>query len=93
MVIFDPKPIDSSEGLTKELSFLFIGRGNGKQGSITKITPELATEKYVEIVSEGLTSGGSSDAIKSLVNYVQNEHLKVISNIRKQLEVELHVNN
>jgi len=82
------KPLDSANELTKELSFLFIGKGS-KQASIVKITAQKNVENYIEIVSEGITSKHSSGVIKNLVHYVQKEHLKILANNKKRHKVEL----
>jgi capsular polysaccharide biosynthesis protein len=82
------KPLDFANELTKELSFLFIGKGS-KQASIVKITAQKNVENYIEIVSEGITSKHSSGVIKNLVHYVQKEHLKILANNKKRHKVEL----
>ena len=79
--------IESTDALAKELSYLFIGRSDN-DASIIKITPDRRVN-YIEILSEGLSPENSASVITNLLIFVQNEHLKAISNNRKQLQVAL----
>ncbi len=83
------KPLDSANELTKELSFLFLGKAKNKS-SIVKVSSQKGIENYIEIVSEGLTPEGSSMVIKDVVSYVQKEHSKQLLNIKKQHQVEFN---
>jgi hypothetical protein len=82
------KPLDSANELTKELSFLFLGKAKNKS-LIVKVFSQKGIENYIEIVSEGITSKHSSGVIKNLVHYVQKEHLKILANNKKRHKVEL----
>jgi hypothetical protein len=81
--------LDTGKDLTIELEFLFLGKGNAQEGSIIKVFLEENVQNYIEIQSEGITAEASSNAIKALMRYVQDAHLKFLSNNRKQLELEL----
>lgn len=82
------KYLDSAKELTKELSFLFIDKGN-EQASVVKIFTQKNIENYIEIVSRGVTPEHSSSVIDNLVKHVQHNHSKILNSNKKQHELEL----
>ena len=88
------RPLDSASDLTSKLSFIFIGKTDA-DGWIQDINVENEDrsniQEYVKIESHGLSSEASANAIEQVVNYIQEQHGKILDKKNQLLQISLGI--
>lgn len=93
----ETKLIDNSGEFSKKLSTIFIDlRKNEKEkeSEIKTIIVSKGLENFIEITSEGKSNDLAIKEINSVVEYVKNEHFKILNDIKEKNYLETtNINN
>ncbi|OCL92952.1 Wzz/FepE/Etk N-terminal domain-containing protein [Arcobacter porcinus] len=84
--------VDDAVILEKKLSTIFIDMEENQKDRISKITSTKSVKgvkDFLEIKSEAISNEEAVKEILRVLNYVQNEHEKILDDIKKQKELEL----
>lgn len=88
------RPLDSASDLTSKLSFIFIGKTDA-DGWIKDINVENEDrsniQEYVKIESQGISPEASANAIKQVVNYIQEQHGDILYKKNQLLKISLGI--
>lgn len=84
--------LDDASQLEKKLNTLFIDmkkNDKGRTQEITNISITKGMKDFLEIKSEALSNEDAKKEIEKLLLFVQDEHTKILDDVRKQKELEL----
>ena len=84
--------VDDSSNLEKKLSTLFVDMEKNlkdKTSQISNISIVKGLKNFLEIKSEATSNEDAKNEIIKVLNFVQNEHEKILDDVRKQKEMEL----
>ena len=84
--------VDDSSNLEKKLSTLFVDMEKNlkdKTSQISNISIVKGLKNFLEIKSEATSNEDAKNEIIKVLNFVQNEHEKILDDVKKQKEMEL----
>ena len=84
--------VDDASNLEKKLSTLFVDMEKNlkdKTSQISNISIVKGLKNFLEIKSEATSNEDAKNEIIKVLNFVQNEHEKILDDVRKQKEMEL----
>ena len=84
--------VDDSSNLEKKLSTLFVDMEKNlkdKTSEISNISVVKGLKNFLEIKSESTSNEEAKNEILKVLTFVQNEHEKILDDVKKQKEMEL----
>ncbi|RXJ94933.1 hypothetical protein CRU94_07300 [Arcobacter sp. AHV-9/2010] len=84
--------VDDASVVTKKLTTLFIDMEKNQKdrtSQISNISVMKGLKNFLEIKSEATSNEEAKNEILRVLNFVQNEHEKILDDIKKQKEMEL----
>lgn len=91
------KFIDNSGEFSKKLSTIFIDlkkNEKDKKSEIKNITVPKGLENFIEITSEGISNELAVNEINRVIEYIKNEHSKILNDIKERNYLETtNINN
>ena len=84
--------VDDSSNLEKKLSTLFVDMEKNlkdKTSQISNISVVKGLKNFLEIKSESTSNEEAKNEILKVLTFVQNEHEKILDDVKKQKEMEL----
>ena len=84
--------VDDSSNLEKKLSTLFLDMEKNlkdKTSQISNISVVKGLKNFLEIKSESTSNEEAKNEILKVLTFVQNEHEKILDDVKKQKEMEL----
>ena len=89
---YKKNPVDDAVALEKKLSTIFIDMEKNlkdKTSEISNISVVKGLKNFLEIKSESTSNEEAKNEILKVLTFVQNEHEKILDDIKKQKEMEL----
>ncbi|MFY9099490.1 Wzz/FepE/Etk N-terminal domain-containing protein [Aliarcobacter cryaerophilus] len=89
---YKKNPVDDAVALEKKLSTIFIDMEKNlkdKTSQISNISVVKGLKNFLEIKSESTSNEEAKNEILKVLTFVQNEHEKILDDIKKQKEMEL----
>lgn len=84
--------IDEASVLEKKLTTLFVDMEKNlkdRTSEVTSISVPKNLKNFLEIKSEAISNEEAKNGIIKVLNFVQNEHGKILDDVKKQKEMEL----
>ena len=84
--------VDDASTLEKKLSTLFVDMEKNlkdKTSEISNISVVIGLKNFLEIKSESTSNEEAKNEILKVLTFVQNEHEKILDDVKKQKEMEL----
>ncbi|OCL85597.1 Wzz/FepE/Etk N-terminal domain-containing protein [Arcobacter porcinus] len=84
--------IDNANTLEKKLTTLFIDMEENTKEKISKVTTIKGVKglnSFLEIRTEGISNDEAIKEIKKVLDFVKNEHSKILDDVKKQKDLEL----
>ena len=89
---YKKNPVDDAVALEKKLSTIFIDMEKNlkdKTSEISNISVVKGLKNFLEIKSESTSNEEAKNEILKVLTFVQNEHEKILDDVKKQKEMEL----
>ena len=89
---YKKNPVDDAVALEKKLSTIFIDMEKNlkdKTSQISNISVVKGLKNFLEIKSESTSNEEAKNEILKVLTFVQNEHEKILDDVKKQKEMEL----
>ncbi|MGJ0288458.1 Wzz/FepE/Etk N-terminal domain-containing protein [Aliarcobacter cryaerophilus] len=89
---YKKNPVDDAVALEKKLSTIFIDMEKNlkdKTSEISNIYVVKGLKNFLEIKSESTSNEEAKNEILKVLTFVQNEHEKILDDVKKQKEMEL----
>ena len=89
---YKKNPVDDAVALEKKLSTIFIDMEKNlkdKTSEISNISVVKGLKNFLEIKSESTSNQEAKNEILKVLTFVQNEHEKILDDVKKQKEMEL----
>ena len=89
---YKKNPVDDAVALEKKLSTIFIDMEKNlkdKTSQISNISVVKGLKNFLEIKSESTSNEEAKNEILKVLTFVQNEHEKILDDVKKQTEMEL----
>jgi uncharacterized protein involved in exopolysaccharide biosynthesis len=89
---YKKNPVDDAVALEKKLSTLFVDMEKNlkdKTSEISNIAIVKGLKNFLEIKSESTSNEEAKNEILKVLTFVQNEHEKILDDVKKQKEMEL----
>ena len=89
---YKKNPVDDAVALEKKLSTIFIDMEKNlkdKTSEISNISVVKGLKNFLEIKSESTSNEEAKNEILKVLTFVQNEHEKILDDVKKQTEMEL----
>ena len=89
---YKKNPVDNAVALEKKLSTIFIDMEKNlkdKTSQISNISVVKGLKNFLEIKSESTSNEEAKNEILKVLTFVQNEHEKILDDVKKQKEMEL----
>ena len=89
---YKKNPVDDAVALEKKLSTIFIDMEKNlkdKTSQISNISVVKGLKNFLEIKSEATSNEEAKNEILKVLTFVQNEHEKILDDVKKQKEMEL----
>ncbi|MCT7500231.1 Wzz/FepE/Etk N-terminal domain-containing protein [Aliarcobacter cryaerophilus] len=89
---YKKNPVDDAVALEKKLSTIFIDMEKNlkdKTSEISNISVVIGLKNFLEIKSESTSNEEAKNEILKVLTFVQNEHEKILDDVKKQKEMEL----
>ena len=89
---YKKNPVDDAVALEKKLSTIFIDMEKNlkdKTSEISNISVVKGLKNFLEIKSEATSNEEAKNEILKVLTFVQNEHEKILDDVKKQKEMEL----
>lgn len=84
--------IDNANTLEKKLTTLFIDMEENTKERISKVTTIKGVKglnSFLEVRTEGISNDEAIKEIKKVLDFVKNEHSKILDDVKKQKDLEL----
>ena len=92
---YKKNPVDDAVALEKKLSTIFIDMEKNlkdKTSQISNISVVKGLKNFLEIKSESTSNEEAKNEILKVLTFVQNQHEKILDDVKKQKEMELITN-
>ncbi|MFY9106364.1 Wzz/FepE/Etk N-terminal domain-containing protein [Aliarcobacter cryaerophilus] len=89
---YKKNPVDDAVALEKKLSTIFIDMEKNlkdKTSQISNISVVKGLKNFLEIKSESTSNEEAKNEILKVLTFVQNEHEKILDDVKKQKDMEL----
>lgn len=89
---YKKNPVDDAVALEKKLSTIFIDMEKNlkyKTSEISNISVVKGLKNFLEIKSESTSNEEAKNEILKVLTFAQNEHEKILDDVKKQKEMEL----
>lgn len=89
---YKKNPVDDAVALEKKLSTIFIDMEKNlkdKTSEISNISVVKGLKNFLEVKSESTSNEEAKNEILKVLTFVQNEHEKILDDVKKQKEMEL----
>ena len=84
--------IDDAVQLQKKLNIIFIDMFKNditKDSEVTSIDVSKGSKNFLEVKAQALSNNDAKKEIDNLLTFIQEEHIKVLDDVKKQKELEL----